>query len=95
MPDEVRLLNNADALLFVRGERAMRDRKIDLLKHRNIHLTTDGGYTPYTSTTTKMQVLDISYDPARHSDYDLLTEEDLIDPSESKKPIYYEISEEN
>jgi type IV secretion system protein VirD4 len=95
MPDEVRLLNNADALLFVRGERAMRDKKIDLLKHRNIHLTTDGGYTPYTSTSTKMQVPDISYDPARHSDYDLLTEEDLIDPSESKKPIYYEISEEN
>jgi type IV secretion system protein VirD4 len=95
MPDEVRLLNNVDALLFVRGERAMRDKKIDLLKHRNIHLTTDGGYTPYTSTSTKMQVPDISYDPARHRDYDLLTEEDLIDPSESKKPIYYEISEEN
>ena len=53
MPDEVRLLKNADALLFVRGERAMRDRKIDLLKHRNIHLTTDGGYEPYTSTNTK------------------------------------------
>lgn len=95
MPDEVRLLNNADALLFVRGERAMRDRKIDLLKHRNIHLTTDGGYEPYTSTNTKMQVPDINYDPTRHSDYDLLTEEDLIDPSESKKPIYYEITEEN
>ena len=95
MPDEVRLLNNADALLFIRGERSMRDRKIDLLKHRNIHLTTDGGYTPYTSTSTKMQVPDISYDPARHSDYDLLTEEDLINPSESKKPIYYEIMEEN
>ncbi|MDD3932009.1 MAG: type IV secretory system conjugative DNA transfer family protein [Eubacteriales bacterium] len=95
MPDEVRLLNNADALLFVRGERAMHDRKIDLLKHRNIHLTTDGGYTPYTSTNTNMQVPDINYDPARHSDYDLLTEEDLIDPSESKKPIYYEITEEN
>lgn len=95
MPDEVRLLNNADALLFVRGERAMRDRKIDLLKHRNIHLATDGGYEPYTSTNTKMQVPDINYDPTRHSDYDLLTEEDLIDPSESKKPIYYEITEEN
>jgi len=42
-----------------------------------------------------MQMPDINYDPTRHSDYDLLTEEDLIDPSESKKPIYYEIMEEN
>jgi len=95
MPDEVRLLNNADVLLFVRGERAMRDKKIDLLKHRNIHLTTDGGYEPYTATNTKLLAADISYDPARHSDYDLLTEEDLINPSEGKKPIYYEIMEEN
>jgi type IV secretion system protein VirD4 len=95
MPDEVRLLNNADALLFVRGERAMRDRKINLLKHPNIKLTTDGGYETYIATSAQLLASDISYDPARHSDYDLLTEEDLIDPSESKKPIYYEIMEEN
>ena len=45
--DEVRLLDNADALLFLRGTHPVRDEKYDLLKHPNIQLTTDGQGTPY------------------------------------------------
>ena len=47
MPDEVRLLDNRDALLFIRGERPVKDQKYDLLKHPNIAYTTDGGADPY------------------------------------------------
>ena len=40
-PDEVRLLDNQYALLFIRGERAIKDFKYDILKHPNIEYTTD------------------------------------------------------
>lgn len=47
MPDEVRMLDNQYALLFIRGERPVRDFKYDVLKHPNIKRTTDGGAEPY------------------------------------------------
>ena len=47
MPDEVRMLDNQYALLFIRGERPVRDLKYDILKHPNIKLTTDGGADVY------------------------------------------------
>ena len=46
-PDEVRRLNNRDAIVFIRGERPVIDRKYDILKHPNIALTSDGGAAPY------------------------------------------------
>ncbi len=46
-PDEVRLLDNADALLFIRGEHPVRDRKYDLLRHPNLAGTADGAGSPY------------------------------------------------
>ena len=46
-PDEVRMLDNRYALLFIRGERPIKDEKYNILKHPNIHLTTDGGMPPY------------------------------------------------
>ena len=46
-PDEVRMLDNRYALLFVRGERPIIDLKYDVLKHQNVKLTTDGGAEPY------------------------------------------------
>jgi|LSQX01.3.fsa_nt_gb type IV secretion system protein VirD4 len=45
--DEVRLLDNKNALVFLRGERAMMDKKFEIMKHPNIGLTLDGGSTPY------------------------------------------------
>lgn len=46
-PDEVRMLDNSQALLFVRGERPMMDAKYNLAKHPNASLTTEGGKLPY------------------------------------------------
>lgn len=46
-PDEVRLLDNRKAVVFVRGERPVIDEKYDLLKHPNITYTEDGGAAPY------------------------------------------------
>ena len=45
--DEVRLLDNNYGLLFIKGERPIKDLKYNLLKHPNIKYTTDGGYKPY------------------------------------------------
>ena len=46
-PDEVRMLDNQYALLFIRGERPIIDLKYNTFKHPNIKLTEDGGYKPY------------------------------------------------
>lgn len=46
-PDEVRMLDNQYALLFIRGERPIKDQKYNILKHPNIRLTTDGGAPAY------------------------------------------------
>ncbi len=46
-PDEVRLLDNKYAILFIRGERPILDLKYDILKHPNISLTADGDTPPY------------------------------------------------
>ena len=46
-PDEVRLLDNRKAIVFVRGERPVIDDKYDLMKHPNIAYTEDGGAAPY------------------------------------------------
>lgn len=46
-PDEVRLLDNKYALLFIRGERPIMDLKYDILRHPNVQYTTDGKAKPY------------------------------------------------
>ena len=46
-PDEVRMLDNRYALLFIRGERPILDEKYEILKHPNVALTRDGKAAPY------------------------------------------------
>ena len=46
-PDEVRMMDNQYALLFIRGEKPIKDFKYDVVKHPNIALTTDGGAKAY------------------------------------------------
>ena len=45
--DEVRLLDNSNALIFIRGEKPIVDKKFDIMSHPNIKLTADGGAKPY------------------------------------------------
>ena len=46
-PDEIRMLDNRLALLFVRGERPILDEKYDFKRHPHIRETTYGGAAPY------------------------------------------------
>jgi len=58
-PDEVRLLDNQYALLFIRGERAVKDFKYDILKHPNIELTADGKAPMYEHGKVESAILSI------------------------------------
>ena len=61
-PDEVRMLDNRYALLFIRGERPVEDLKFDILKHPNIALTTDGGVEPYRHGEDSISIAALSID---------------------------------
>lgn len=50
-PDEVRLLDNEYAILFIRGAKPVMDKKYNLLKHPNINETTNGKSKPYIHKT--------------------------------------------
>lgn len=68
-PDEVRLLNNEYAILFIRGAKAILDKKYNLMTHRHIKLTTDGGNTPYIHSTITTTPLTESIDLDRAEEY--------------------------
>ena len=86
-PDEVRMLDNRYALLFIRGERPVMDEKYDILKHPNIALTEDGGAPPYEHGGTEHAVATLSLAGISaegipdmedtKSDYELLSDEDV------------------
>lgn len=46
-PDEIRRMPTWDALLLIRGESPVRDRKYNIKKHPNYRYTQDGGAKPY------------------------------------------------
>lgn len=61
-PDEVRLLDNQYAILFIRGERPVMDFKYDILKHPNVALTADGHGDVYKHGTVRDDVATIHID---------------------------------
>ena len=81
-PDEVRMLDNQYALLFIRGERPVMDLKYDILKHPNVALSTDGGTAPYQHGEDSRSIAAISLNPQ-------LLEEDAVDINEDLH--HYEI----
>lgn len=56
--DEVRLLDNSNALIFIRGEKPIMDKKFDILSHPNIKLTDDGGAKPYQHSKDNKYLID-------------------------------------
>ncbi|MBQ7499506.1 MAG: TraM recognition domain-containing protein, partial [Clostridia bacterium] len=87
-PDEVRMLDNRYALLFIRGERPVMDLKYDILKHPNVGLSADGGAKSYdhekknysyASIQFNRDLLDGDMTEIREdgSDYVILTEEEI------------------
>ena len=77
-PDEVRMLDNSNALLFIRGERAIMDSKYDLMRHPNIKDTEDGGAKPFNYAEAPLAHDGFLFDAARYDDYELLSEEDIL-----------------
>lgn len=59
-PDEVRMIDNDSAVLFIRGERPVMDLKYDILKHPNIRLTADGGAPEYDRRKTSLNGVRVS-----------------------------------
>lgn len=86
-PDEVRMLDNRKALLFIRGERPIMDEKFDILRHPNVALTTDGKAKPYQHGGTENAVASVALERAEKNEsvsldtgetnYELLSEEDM------------------
>ena len=77
-PDEIRLLDNRKAILFIRGERPIMDDKYDLKKHVNFRYTEDGGASPYDYAKTPLAHDDLKIDIDRLDDYELLSTEDIL-----------------
>lgn len=88
-PDEVRMLDNRYALLFIRGERPVKDLKYNILKHPNVALTTDGQAVAYQHGTDPLSVAAVSINLEKlkqaipedtdTGDYVVLTEEEVYD----------------
>ena len=86
-PDEVRMLDNRYALLFIRGERPVMDEKYDILKHPNVALSADGKGKPYRHGEVTEAVATISIvdslegleipEELLNTEYELLSEEEL------------------
>jgi len=84
MPDEVRMLDNKYALLFIRGERPVKDLKYDILKHPNVKLSTDGGAKAFKHGYEDHSVATVSYEKSLTSEQTA----DEIELSASQYEVY-------
>lgn len=75
--DEVRLLDNDYALLFIRGERPIFDKKYDILKHPNIKFTKDGSAKPYQHGVIHHNIENWQDIILSDNEYELYSEEDM------------------
>ncbi len=91
-PDEVRLLDNQYAILFIRGERPIIDYKYDITKHPNVSLSRDGKASSYIhgavtnavasinvdfSTITKIESKTEEASSEKINDYEVISSEDI------------------
>lgn len=95
-PDEVRMMDNKYALLFIRGERPIMDLKYDILKHPNIKFSADGGAEPYEHARPNYSIGSISFDSSvlkmepfeltdEVGDFAILTEEEIEEILKNEK----------
>ena len=86
-PDEVRMLDNRYALLFIRGERPVMDLKYDIMKHPDVDMTADGKAGIYYHGEINQAIADISLGDSFDGEingeqpqtdlFELLSDEDL------------------
>lgn len=76
-PDEIRMLPADDALLFIRGEKPVRDKKYNIKKHPNVRRTADGRATPYIHNppVPDYTLPDLPYEFRTLDDYTFLEDE--------------------
>ena len=91
-PDEVRLLPDGKAVLFVRGERPVIDDKYDLLRHPCIRCTEDGGAPPYDYTTATQAADDL---PGDAQNWELLDMDDFLPQYKLPQPLFQPIQNHN
>ena len=75
-PDEVRMLDNKYALLFIRGERPVQDLKFNLFEHKNVDLSGLGKAKPYLHGGTENAIASFQID---YDNYDIAKEVEEID----------------
>lgn len=75
-PDEVRMLDNKYAILFIRGERPVLDLKYNIFKHPKFALTEDGGAKPYIHNEVTDDAITISFPNISISDIDNISVDD-------------------
>ena len=96
-PDEVRMLDNSYAILFIRGERPVMDLKYDIKKHPNIKYSADGEGKPYIHGQKDYSIASIKLEHVNNEmkyinvkdidiDYEIVSSEDID---------YYFLGEEN
>ena len=111
MPEEVRLLDNRYAILFIRGERPVMDLKYDIMKHPDVRMTADGKTDVYVhgEPWDAGPSIELILDPEiikeatenaeiidlGASDYALLSEEDVEKEIEEQKKKDKQKEEEN
>ena len=97
-PDEVRMLDNQYGLLFIRGERPIKDLKYDILKHPNVSLTADGKAKPYVHGEVRDDIATIElldfYMEFKDEVIEIKEKYELLSEEELEKMLEYE-EEEN
>ena len=86
-PDEVRMLDNKYAILFIRGERPIMDFKYDILKHPNVEFTTDGKEKAYEHGGSKKSVATLSLELRNLSNSEIDEVKSNIDDKKTDKNI--------
>lgn len=74
--DELRMMNAKDAILLIRGERPVMDKKYNIKKHPNLKQTADGGEAPYVHKPPDHTLPDLPYAFCSLDDFNFDLEED-------------------
>ena len=76
MLDELRLMKTDEAILLIRGEPPVRDKKYNILKHPNAKRTAVGGTEPYVHKPKDYALADLPYTFQSLDDYEFIEMED-------------------
>ena len=76
MLDELRLMKTDEAILLIRGEAPVLDKKYNILKHPNAKRTAAGGAEPYVHKPKNYALADLPYTFQSLDDYEFIEMED-------------------